>query len=185
MLRKLVLLVFVAAVVAGCGNKEPIYTLAETEGTYVDVAGLTYQVQMSRFLNPGDVEDRQYLMGLPQGVPAQLPGDEIWFGVWMRVKNYSDEALMPTNSFTVVDTEGTEYRPVPLDVRQNPFVYVPHLLHHAQVLPAPDSAAASGPIQGSLILFRLKTDSLQNRPLRFELGEGSAEEATGEIDLDL
>jgi len=53
------------------------------------------------------------------------------------------------------------------------------------VLPTPDSAAASGPIQGSLILFRLKTDSLQNRPLRFEIEQGGADTPTGEIDLDL
>src|SRR4051794_11047576 len=116
MLRKLVLLVFAAALLAGCGTKESIITKAETEGVYVDVAGLTYQVQLSRFLNPGDVEDTQYLMGLPEGIPKQLPGDEIWFGVWMRVKNYSDEKLTPTNTFTIVDTERDEFRPVPLDV---------------------------------------------------------------------
>jgi hypothetical protein len=183
MLRKLVLLVFVAAFVAGCGNKESIVTKAETEGVYVDVGGLTYQVQLSRFLNPGDIEDRQYLIGLPEGVPKELPGDEIWFGVWMRVKNYAGETLTPTNTFTIVDTEGNEFRPVPLDAEINPFVYVPIPLQNSQVLPTPDSAASSGPIQGSLILFRLKTDSLQNRPLRFEIGQGGV--PTGEIDLDL
>jgi len=183
MLRKLVLLVFVAAFVAGCGDKEPIITKAETEGVYVDVGGLTYQVQMSRFLNPGDIEDRQYLMGLPEGIPKELPGDEIWFGVWMRVKNYSGETLRPTNEFTIVDTEGNEFRPVPLNVEANPFVYEPIDLLHSQVLPTPDSAAASGPIQGSLILFRLKTDSLQNRPLRLHIEQGEGEEA--EVDLDL
>src|SRR6476469_9033103 len=109
MLRKLVLLVFVAAFVAGCGDKEPIITKAETEGVYVDVGGLTYQVQLSRFLNPGDIEDHQYLMGLPAGIPKELPGDEIWFGVWMRVKNYSGEPLTPTDTFTIVDTEGNEF----------------------------------------------------------------------------
>ena len=183
MLRKLVLLVFVAAFVAGCGNKESIITKAETEGVYVDVGGLTYQVQLSRFLNPGDIEDRQYLMGLPEGIPKELPGDEIWFGVWMRVKNYSEESLTPTSTFTIVDTEGNEFRPVPLNVEANPFVYEPFPMHHAQVLPTPNSAAASGPIQGSLILFRLKTDSLQNRPLRLHIEQGEGEEA--EVDLDL
>jgi len=183
MLRKLVLLVFVAAFVAGCGNKESVITQAETEGVYVDVGGLTYQVQMSRFLNPGDIEDRQYLTGLPEGIPKELPGDEIWFGVWMRVKNYSDESLTPTDTFTIVDTEGDEFRPVPLDARTNPFVYEPIPLHHAHVLPTPDSAAASGPIQGSLILFRLKTATLQNRPLKLEIEQGA--DQTAEIDLDL
>jgi hypothetical protein len=183
MLRKLVFLAVFAAIFTGCGNKEAIVTVAETEGVYVDVGGLTYQVQLSRFLNPGDVEDKEYLHGLPEGVPAELPGDEIWFGVWMRVKNYSDEALKPTNEFVIKDTEENEFRPVPLDSSANPFVYEPILLQHAQVLPTPDTAAASGPIQGSLILFRLKSESLQNRPLKLEIEQNGAE--TGEIDLDL
>jgi hypothetical protein len=183
MLRKLVLLAVFTAIFAGCGNKTELTTVAETEGIYLDVGGLTYQVQLSRFLNPGDVEDKEYLHGLPEGISPQLPGDETWFGVWMRVKNYSDEALKPTNEFTIIDTEENEFRPVPLDSAANPFVYEPILLQHAQVLPTPDSAAASGPIQGSLILFRLKTDSLQNRPLKLEIEQNGAE--TGEVDLDL
>jgi hypothetical protein len=51
------------------------------------------------------------------------------------------------------------------------------------VLPTPDSAAFNGPIQGSLILFRLKTDTLQNRPLKLEIEHGAGQ--TAEIDLDL
>jgi len=183
MLRKLVLLVFVAAFVAGCGNKEAVITKADTEGVYVDVGGLTYQVQLSRFLTPGDPEDKEYLHGLPQGINPQLPGDETWFGVWMRVKNYSGGALTPTNDFMIKDTEQNEFRPVPLDVGSNPFVYNPFELQHAQVLPAPNTAAASGPIQGSLILFRLKTDSLQNRPLVLHIDQGAGNEAV--VDLDL
>ena len=182
MLRKLVLLFFVAAFFAGCGDKQEVVTEADTEGVYIDVGGLTYQVQMSRYLNPGDVEDKQYLQGLPPGISPQLPGDETWFGVWMRVKNYSGGPLTPTNTFTIVDTEGNEFRPVPLD-NSNPFVYIPIELQHSQVLPTPDSAAASGPIQGSLILFRLKTDSLQNRPLKLKIEQNGVE--TGVIDLDL
>jgi hypothetical protein len=183
MLRKIVLLVALAGLFAGCGSKGEVVTEAETEGIYLDVGGLTYQVQLSRYLNPGDVEDKQYLMGLPEGISPQLPGDETWFGVWMRVKNYSEEALRPTSSFTIVDTEENEFRPVPLDVKSNPFGYEPITLQHAQVLPTPDTAAASGPIQGSLILFRLKTDSLQNRPLKLHIEQGGS--TTGVIDLDL
>jgi hypothetical protein len=137
---------------------------------------------MSRFLNPGDIEDRQYLMGLPEGTPKELPGDEIWFGVWMRVKNYSGGPLTPTTTFKIVDTEGNEFEPVELDP-SNPFIYEPIELQHSQVLPTPDTAASSGPIQGSLILFRLPTDSLQNRPLKLEIEQEGA--TTGEIDLDL
>ena len=183
MLRKLLLLAVAAVLFAGCGNAGEVVTEAETEGVYLDVAGLTYQVQLSRYLNPGDTEDKEYLMGLPEGIPAQLPGDETWFGVWMRVKNYSEEPLTPTTGFTVVDTEENEYRPVPLDNR-NVFAYAPFELRHAEVLPKPDTAAASGPIQGSLILFRLKTDSLQNRPLKLMIEAGGGQEPYV-VDLDL
>jgi hypothetical protein len=184
MLRKLLLLTLVAAFFAGCGNKGEEHIEAETEGIYLVAGGLTYQVQMSRYLNPGDVEDAEYLNGLPEGIPAKLPGDETWFGVWMRVKNYSEEALTPTTNFTIVDTEENEFRPVPLDTSRNPFVFEPIELQHAQVLPAPDTAASSGTIQGSLILFRLTTDSLQNRPLKLHIEAGGGEEPRI-IDLDL
>jgi hypothetical protein len=182
MLRKLVLFAVLAAIFAGCGNKTTLTSIAETEGIYLDVAGLTYQVQLSRYLNPGDVEDKQYLVGLPPGVTPQLPGDEIWFGVWMRVKNYSDPALTPTDEFIIKDTEGAEYRPVPIDTKANPFAYQPIRLYHSQVLPTPDTAAASGPIQGSLLLFRLKTESISNRPLKLFNEHG---DESGEVDLDL
>ena len=81
------------------------------------------------------------------------------------------------------DTEENEYRPIPLDRRRTRSPTTPILLRHAQVLPTPDSAAASGPIQGSLILFRLKTDSLQNRPLELDIEQAGDEPA--EVDLDL
>ena len=100
----------------------------------------------------------------------------------MRVKNYSDETLTPTTNFTIVDTEENEYRPVPL-ADSNPFKYVPIPLRHSQLIPLPNSANQSGPIQGSLILFRLKTDTLQNRPLKLNIEAGGEEPRI--IDLDL
>jgi hypothetical protein len=181
--RPILLLSLVAVLLAGCGNKGEEHIEAETEGIYLVAGGLTYQVQISRFLNPGTIDDAQYLEGLPEGVPAQLPGDEIWFGVWMRVKNYSDETLTPTTNFTILDTEENEYRPVPLDDR-NPFKYVPIGLRHAELIPVPNSANQSGPINGSLILFRLKTDSLQNRPLKLII-EAGGDELPRIVDLDL
>src|SRR3954447_12469353 len=95
---------FACLALAGCGEKTDITTFAETEGIYLDVGNLVYQVQLSRYLNPADVEDREYLVGVPAD-EAQLTADEIWFGVWMRVKNYSDETLTPTTQFRITDTE--------------------------------------------------------------------------------
>jgi hypothetical protein len=165
---------------AGCGDKTDYIRFAETEGIYVDVGNLVYQVQLSRYLNPGDVEDRDYLRGLP--VNFKTGQGEILFGVWMRVKNYTDGPLQPTKDFVIVDTEGNEYRPIPLD-EDNVFAYNPGSLAPHQVLPVPDSAAMLGPIQGSLILFKLKNDSIQNRPLVLHIEQAGQESA--EIDLDL
>jgi hypothetical protein len=153
---------------------------AQQEGMYIEYDELTYQVQLSRYLTPLDPEDKQYLTGLPAGVRPELPGTEIWFGVWMRVKNYSGHSAQPTSSFTIVDTQENVYRPIPV-AASNPFIYVPSTLLQSQVLPIPNTAAASGPIQGSLILFRLKTESLSNRPLTLRIGE--TEPARMDIDL--
>src|SRR5918911_5244103 len=84
----LLLLAAVALVVSGCGgHKNTQVTEAQTEGLYMDVGPLLYQVQISRYLNPADPEDAAYLKGLPSGMSPQLPKGQVWFGVWMRVQN--------------------------------------------------------------------------------------------------
>ena len=65
--RALVLLALLAAL-AGCGNKLETRTLGNTEGLYLDVGDLKYQVQMSRLINPADIEDSAYLEGLTGSV---------------------------------------------------------------------------------------------------------------------
>jgi hypothetical protein len=52
-----------------------------------------------------------------------------------------------------------------------------------EIFPNPSSAAGQGPIQGSLLLFKLKTDSLQNRPLELRFNNGGG--TTGVYDLDV
>jgi len=183
-MRRLALLALLAAglLVAGCGSKEDEVHFALTEGISVDVGRLSYQVQLSRYLNPYEIDDRQYLVGLPQGTPLDPGPNAIWFGVWMRVKNYSDAPAVPTTQFTISDTEGDEFRPVPQS-QPNPFIYVPVPIPRAGVLPVPNSAAASGPIQGSLILFRLSNAAISNRPLELHITQGGAEESVISLDL--
>jgi hypothetical protein len=52
-----------ALAAAGCG-KEETTAIADTEGIYVTVDDLTYQVQLSRILNPASPEDSAYLKGV-------------------------------------------------------------------------------------------------------------------------
>ena len=185
-MRRLVVLAVALFALAGAGcGKESTAVVADTEGLYLDINGLKYQIQMSRYMNANDVEDSEYLIGLPEGT-AQPNADETWFGVWVRVENVSETETRPAASeWAIHDTQDNVYRPIPLDTDINPFAFekgvdVPPMT----ILPLASSAAGQGPIQGSLLLFKLKLESLQNRPLelKFSNGGGSTQ---GTYDLDL
>lgn len=169
--RLLVTAAVLILALAGCSRGESQTATAETEGLYLDVNGLKYQVQLSRYLNPNDVEDREYLAGLPEGTTEPGP-DETWFGVWVRVQNTSDEARPSATTWEIHDTQEKVYRPVPND---SVFAYQPTTVAPGQILPRPDSASGQGPVQGALLLFRVTNESLQNRPLEliFSNGAGS------------
>jgi hypothetical protein len=171
-----------AFLAAGCGNKEDVVTQGDTEGIYLDVGDLKYQIQISRYMNPDDIEDKSYMVGLPSST-SQTSGDETWFGVFIRVQNETDETIAPANDFVIEDTQDNLYRPVPLDTNINPFAYKPDPIPPKGLIPEPDSVASEGTIQGSLLLFKIKTTSLQNRPLEFRFKRGSG--TTGVVDLDV
>jgi hypothetical protein len=183
--RLLMVLVLAAALVAGgCGDKQETRKVGQTEGTYIDVGDLKYQVQISRILNPSDVEDRNYLTQLPEGT---LPpkGDEAWFGVWVRVENTNDNKSLPTASnFEIRDTQDNVFKPYAQV--GNVFAYQPvDKLGPQDVLPNSEAPAGFGPIQGSLILFKLTTTSLANRPLEFRIISPTDPTNVGTVDLDV
>ena len=171
-----------AAALVGCGNKVETRTIGETEGIYVDVGDLKYQVQLSRIINPNDEEDRAYLAGLPAGTAEPKP-DEAWFGVWMRVQNVrSDETFPAADEFSISDTQ--EHTFTPIELENNPFAYEAQDLTPHMIVPTPNSPAGEGVIQGSLILFKLTTESLANRPLEFKIQSPSSADV-GIVDLDV
>jgi hypothetical protein len=154
--------------VAGCGNKTTHQTEGETEGIYVQAGPLTYQVQISRLLNPADIEDRAYLRGVPAS-ERQLPAGQAWFAVFMRVQNEGSKDQIPSHSYRIVDTQENEFKPLDLPA-SNVFAYrPPHFIAAQQVYPDADSASGSGPIQGSLLLFKVSLVSLANRPLELKI----------------
>jgi hypothetical protein len=169
---------------AGCGGGTGVVTTAETEGLYLDINGLKYQIEMSRYMNQNDVEDSQYLIGLPEGT-VEPAADETWFGIWVRVENTSEvETLPAANQWEIHDTQENVYRPIPIDTEINPFVYEAVDVPPKTVIPLSSSAAGQGPIQGSLLLFKLKIDSLQNRPLELKFSNGG-DSQEGTYDLDV
>jgi hypothetical protein len=90
---------------------------------------------------------------------------------------------MPTSDFEIHDTEGNEYEPVALDDR-NVFRYQPAELGSSQMLPTPGTPAFNGPIRGSLLLFRIKIASFENRPLELIISQPGIEEHA-EVALDV
>ena len=172
-----------ALAVGGCGNKTETAILGETEGIYVSVDDLTYQVQISRILNPASPEDAAYLLGLPEDEeePAE---DEVWFGVFMRVENETDEELTATDSFKIVDTQETEFEPIELDPDVNVFSYEPRAIPPGELLPEVGSPAADNTIRGALILFKMKVESLGNRPVELEI-ESTEGGDNAVVDLDI
>lgn len=169
---------------AACGNKEAVVTGSDTEGSYLDVGSLIYQVQISRQLNPNDAEDRSYLVGLsPQD--RQLAPDEEWFAVFMLALNKGHKAAPATTDFSITDTQDNVYRPVPFGP-DNVFAYRGGVIPPGGQLPVLDSAAASNPsVEGALVLFKIKISSVGNRPLVLHIASPGAQPSQASVDLDV
>ena len=177
-------LVAIAALAAsGCGNKTDTAIVGETEGIYVSVDRLTYQVQISRILDPASPEDSAYLKGLPED-EEEPADDEVWFGVFMRVENETDEPLEAAEDFKIVDTQEEEFEPLELDTDVNVFAYEPRSIPPGELLPEVGSPASDNTIRGALLLFKMKVASLGNRPVELEI-ESSQGGDDAVIDLDI
>ena len=160
-------------------------SIADTEGIYLDVDQLKYQVQMSRYMNSNDIEDAEYLKGLPSSV-SQPNGNDSWFGVWIRVQNVTKQPHPIADNWEIRDTQDNVYRPIPLDTNVNLFALDTHQqVGPDTVIPLSSTAAGQGPIQGSLILFKLTTTSLANRPLEFRIISPTDPSNVGVVDLDV
>lgn len=179
------LLSLVAALGLGaCGAKEDEVVVGHNEGTYLDLGGLKYQVQISRLLEPASPEDRAYLTGI-SAADRQLRDGEQWFAVFLRVQNDEEGggAKPAAEEVTIIDTQETVFRPVELGP-ENAYAYRGGRVPPRGVLPEPDSPAAESTIQGSLVLFKIPLQNLENRPLRLEISD-PAEPRPVEVDLDV
>jgi hypothetical protein len=172
-----------AVALAGCGNKEETVRFAETEGIYVTVDDLKYQIQISRLLTPSAPDDAAFLNGVSE-TDRELAADEVWYGIFMRVENDGDEPAQAAEDFVIKDTQGAEYRPVEQDPTLTPFVYQAGEIGPGGLIPFTDTPPSENSIRGNLILFKVKADSLYNRPLVLEIESPSGGE-NAEIDIDV
>jgi hypothetical protein len=177
------MLVAVAALaVAGCDKHERVL-LAETEGIFVTVDELKYQIQISRQLNPSSPEDQAYLRGLPAG-EEELEDDEVWYAIFMRVENDKDEPHQMAENYVIHDTTGAEFEPLELDPEFNLFLYEPRELAPGTRTPIPNSPASDNTIRGELLLFKINASALGNRPLELEIESPSGGD-NAIIDIDV
>ena len=99
----------------------------------------------------------------------------------MQIENEGDTDAAVPRDFSVVDTRDTEYHPV----RSESLYALPlgDSLAGGEQLPIPRSTAATGPIEGSMVLFRLDSASTENRPLELDIPSASGEAGTVELDI--
>jgi hypothetical protein len=166
--------VLAAVLLAACGSSEE--RLSVHEGELLKLGDLTYNVQITRYLNPDDTEDKSYLQGAPS-----LPTNQYYLAVFMRVNNDGSETQTLPGDFTVTDTDGNAYQAASLT---NDFAFPLGAEVGADgVIPVPDSAAASGPIEGSMVLFLIDQSATENRPLELEIPSAAGEPGLVELDL--
>jgi hypothetical protein len=173
----LALAVAVAAggLLSGC-NTNPEDRLHAQEGEAMKLGELLYNVEITRILNPSDPEDKAYLAGQPP--PSK---NQYYLGVFMQVKNEGDTAQRVPTDFTVADTAGTEFKPV--TSRSLFALKLGGTVASGDELPEPESTAANGPIQGSMVLFRIDGAAIQDRPLTLDIPSSAG--PTGEVELDI
>ncbi|HZO36270.1 MAG TPA: hypothetical protein VFB41_05270 [Solirubrobacteraceae bacterium] len=170
---------------SGCGNKKDVVTQAETEGIYLDVGPVTYQVQISRQLNPAAIpEDRTFVSGVAAGEARLGPG-EAWFAVFIRAENESDDPQPAATAFEISDTDGHHFEPIEIGP-ENPFRWAGGTLKGRGVLPGPNSVAGQTSINGLELLFKIKVDSLDSsRPLKLEIHSPRDPKVVADVDLDV
>jgi hypothetical protein len=148
------------------------------EGIPIKLGDLEFIVQETRFLNPAQPDDGEYLAG--QEVPP--PAGQMYLGVFVNIHNESDQpTTLPTDAeVSVTDTTGAAYEALP---SETPFAApLGTELAGGGDIPIADTAAANGPVQAGLVIFLVDEGISENRPLKLELEH---EGETGEIVLDI
>ena len=107
-----------ATATVSCGTKdeEPGLDEPAREGLAIDVAGVDYNVFLTRQLNTEIPPDKAYY----EGEPAP-PGSAL-YGVFLQACNPGDDPVRTATTFKVEDNQGNEFEPIELP-ENNAFAY--------------------------------------------------------------
>ena len=167
------LLAALALATSGCGADA--IESSGAEGEPIDVGDLTYNVQITRFLNPKDKEDAQYLVGQPP-----LPVGKSYLGVFIVIDNPTSDPQPSATDYTVIDTLDNHYKP---SNSESPYALdIGSQVPADEQLPLPDTTPYAAFNKGSLLIFEVDQEVSENRPLRMAISGGGEE---GEITLDI
>jgi hypothetical protein len=163
---------------AACGEEEAEgEEVAEAvEGEPLHLGELIYNVSITRFLNPNIVEDEAYL----EGAPTE-PVGQSYLGVFIQIKNETDEPHPSADEYAIVDGSHRVYEPFDFETPYS--LEVGADVPADGVLPLPDTTAAAGPTQGALILFLVDDDVSEERPLELEIVDEDGHEGLIELDI--
>jgi hypothetical protein len=188
-LAALAVALLAAFALAACGNSETRVTTGTYAGEsgqnapYLNVGPLVYEVQLSRELNPANVEDAAYLQGLTPAQRQLRPGEE-WFAVFVQVYNHTSTPHLAAPSMAISDTQNNVYTPtVPAETNQ--FAYRGGLIPANSRVPAYSTIAANGSTQGALLLYKIQVVSLDNRPLTIHIVDPTDSTQTASAVLDV
>jgi hypothetical protein len=159
--------------VSACGYSSSSKNVSEGES--VSLGELKYTVIFSRYLNPKDNEDAAYLVGHPQ-----LTSGESYFGVFFQVQNESKKPQTLPRSLEITDAGNQAFHSLPSkSLYALPFGGE---VEPEEQIPVLDSTPQQGPIEGSLVIFRLPASVSENRPLTLHI---PGPEGPANVTLDL
>jgi hypothetical protein len=173
----------------GCGDSHTRVSTGTYAGEsgknapYLNVGPLLYEVQLSRELNPANIEDAAYLKGLTPAESHLAPGQE-WFAVFLQVYNHTSAPLPAATSVMVTDTQNNVYTPLAPNAT-NEFAYRGGLVPAKGELPLPESVASSGATGGAVLLYKIQVVSLDNRPLELKIVDPNDTSQTASAELDV
>jgi hypothetical protein len=176
--------VALATGLSACGEEVGTESKPGREGLAIPVAGVDYDVFITRELNLRITPDKAYYKG-----PDAGPG-KVLYGVFLQACGHSKKRVRTTDvrNFVVEDNQGNKYFPKVLP-KDNAFAYQPTMVSSEQCTPQPGSVAQQGPTAGAMLLYEFPLQNTENRPLQlhiqgpYDLVKGTRESKI--IDLDL
>lgn len=144
------------------GEEAALAGEAVREGLAIPMAGAEYNIFITRQLNLRDAEDQDYVE-LREPPPGQA-----LYGVFLQVCNTGEQTVSTADEFTVVDTQGNHFEPIPLP-RDNIFAYESQPLQAGRCIPDEISIPGNSPTGGALLVFQIPLPAVENRPLELEI----------------